>query len=165
MDAASVAAALRIRPESAVTLSWDDAGMTLTITPLDHWQPDTLYSVTVDELARASAGGALKAPVRALVLTAAAGSATIAATRPTGDLVRPDTAFTLTFDRDVSVDEVRAALRSEPVIHGDVTATDTPGELCSPRTDPWPRTRPTGSGSRISATQTGSPLDRRPASR
>ena len=129
MDAASVAAALRIRPEAAVTLSWDDAGMTLTITPLDHWQPDTLYSVTVDELARASAGGALKAPVRALVLTAAAGSATIAATRPTGDLVRPDTAFTLTFDRDVSVDEVRAALRSEPVIHGDVTATDTPGEL------------------------------------
>ncbi len=129
MDAASVAAALRIQPDAAVTLSWDDAGMTLTITPLDHWQPDTLYSVTVDELARASAGGALKAQVRALVLTAAAGTATIEATRPTGDLARLDTAFTLTFDRDVSMDEVRAALRSEPVIHGDVTATNTPGEL------------------------------------
>ncbi len=129
MDAASVAAALRIRPDAAVTLSWDDAGTTLTITPLDHWQPDTLYSVTVDDLARASAGGALKSPVRALVLTAAAGSATIAATRAADDLVRLDTAFTLTFDRDVSVDAVRAALRSEPVIHGDVTSTDTPGEL------------------------------------
>ena len=129
MDAATVAAALRIEPDAAVSLSWDPSVSVLTIAPVDHWQPDTLYSVTVDAHARAADGGALKAPVRALVLTAAAGSATIAATRPVEQRVRTDTAFLLTFDRDVSVDAVRGALRSEPAIHGDVTATDTPGEL------------------------------------
>ena len=129
MDAATVAAALRIEPDAAVSLSWDPSVTVLTITPVDHWQPDTLYSVTVDALARAADGGALKAPVRALVLTAAAGSATIAATRPVEQRVRTDTAFLLTFDRDISVDAVRSALRSDPVIHGDVTETDTPGEL------------------------------------
>ena len=129
MDAATVAAALRIEPDAGVSLSWDPSVSVLTITPVNHWQPDTLYSVTVDALARAADGGALKAPVRALVLTAAAGSATIAATRPVEQRVRIDTAFLLTFDRKVSVDAVRSALRSDPGFPGDVTATDTPGEL------------------------------------
>ena len=43
MDPASVAAALRIVPDTAVQFSWDDAGRNLRIAPLDHWRPDTLY--------------------------------------------------------------------------------------------------------------------------
>ena len=84
MDAASVAGALRIVPDSAVSVSWDPAGKQLTIAPTAHWQPDTLYTVTIDTSARSEAGGRLATAVRALVLTAPAGRATITATRPLG---------------------------------------------------------------------------------
>ena len=36
MDPASVAAALRLSPDTAVDFEWDDAGRVLTVTPLDH---------------------------------------------------------------------------------------------------------------------------------
>jgi uncharacterized protein YkwD len=127
MDAASVAAALRIQPDSAVTLSWDDAGTTLTIAPVDHWQPDTLYSLTVSPLARAISGGPVKAPVRALVLTAPAGSGELSATRTSGAVVRLDSAFLLRLDRDVPFAAVRSALRTEPLLDGSLTKGTTPG--------------------------------------
>jgi len=127
MDAASVAAALRLRPEAAVSLSWDDASTTLTIAPVDHWQPDTLYSITVDALARAVNGGQLKAPVRALVLTAPAGSGEIAATLAAGSQVRLDSAFELRLDRDVPFAAVRDALRTEPALDGSLTKGTVPG--------------------------------------
>jgi uncharacterized protein YkwD len=127
MDAASVAAALRIQPDAAVSLSWDDAGTTLTIEPVDHWQPDTLYSVTVGSLARAMTGGPIKSPVRALILTAPAGSGELSATRRSGNRARLDSGFLLQLDRDVPFDVVRAALRTEPAIDGSLTKGTTPG--------------------------------------
>ena len=59
MDPSSVAAALRLQPDTAVTFAWDDAGRVLTISPLSQWQPDTLYVLTVSKAARAADGGAL----------------------------------------------------------------------------------------------------------
>lgn len=127
MDAAAVAAALRIQPEAGVTLTWDDPGTTLTIAPVDHWQPDTLYSVTVGSLARAVSGGPITTPVRALVLTAPAGSGELSATGGTGDLVRLDSAFLLRLDRDVPFEAVRDAIRTEPALDGALTKGTTPG--------------------------------------
>ena len=57
MDPSAVAAALRLRPDTAVTFAWDDAGRVLTISPLSQWQADTLYVLTVSKSARAADGG------------------------------------------------------------------------------------------------------------
>jgi uncharacterized protein YkwD len=122
MDPASVAAALRIEPDTAVTFSWDAAGRELHIAPLGHWQPDTLYSLTVAGTARAADGATLAKPLRSLVLTSRAGSASIAPTRGTATGVVPTTAFRITLDRVVDPAVVQAALRIEPAVDGAVTA-------------------------------------------
>jgi len=122
MDPASVAAALRIEPEAAVTFSWDASGRILRIAPVGHWQPSTLYALTVAGTARAADGGVLARPLRSLVLTAHAGTASIAATRPAAGEVRLDSAFRITVDRPVSPAAVAAALQIEPVLAGRVTA-------------------------------------------
>ena len=127
MDAASVAAALRIRPEAAVTLRWDAAGSNLTILPVDHWQPDTLYAVTVDARARSLAGGTLNAPVRAVFLTVPAGSGAIAATRMDGTRVGIDTSFQVMLDRPLTATAVQAAFRTDPPIAGTVAPAGAPG--------------------------------------
>jgi uncharacterized protein YkwD len=124
MDPASVAAALRIDPDTAVTFSWDASGTVLTIAPLGHWQPDTLYSLTVAGTARAVDGATLAKPLRSLVLTSRAGSARIAPTRGTATGVVPTTAFRITLDRAVAPSAVQAALRIEPSLLGSVTAGD-----------------------------------------
>ena len=122
MDPASVAAALRIEPDTAVTFSWDGSGRVLKIAPLGHWQPDTLYSLTVAGTARAADGATLAKPLRSLVLTSRAGSASIAPTRGTATGVVPTTAFRITLDRAVDPAAVQAALRIEPAVEGRVTA-------------------------------------------
>ncbi len=122
MDGASVAAALRISPEAAVSFSWDSAGKTLSIAPVSTWAPDTLYTITVDTMARAAAGGTLGAPVRAVILTAKGGSATLSVTRTVGSRVGIDTAFAIHLDRAVPADAVQAALQTDPPIAGTLAA-------------------------------------------
>ena len=122
MDPASVAAALRIDPDTAVTFSWDATGKILKLAPVGHWQPDTLYSLTVAGTARAADGATLAKPLRSLVLTSRAGSASIAATRGTAGGVLPTTAFRIQLDRAVDPAVVKAALRVQPAVAGDVTA-------------------------------------------
>lgn len=129
MDASSVAAALRLAPEAAVSFEWDDAGRVLTVTPLAAWQPATLYTITVARVARSAAGGALTRDLRSAVLTTHAGTATLAATRVTGSQVRLDSAFRITLDRPATVAAVTAALRTEPAIAGEVTAGEASGEF------------------------------------
>jgi len=129
MDAPSVAAALRLSPDAAVTFGWDDAGKVLTIAPLTTWRPDTLYTLTVARTARAVDGGALTGELRSVMLTAHAGSATLAATRATGDRVGLDTAFRITLDRPATVAAVTAALRTDPPIEGTVSAGKAGGEF------------------------------------
>jgi len=122
MEPASVAAALRVTPESSVTFTWDTAGRVLSVAPVGHWTPDTLYTIAVSGAARGSDGGALESPVRALVLTGHAGTASLAATRLSGDRARLDTSFRIVLDRAASLAAVRSALRTEPTLAGQVTA-------------------------------------------
>ena len=122
MEPASVAAALRITPDSPVTFGWDTAGRVLTVAPVGHWMPDTLYTITVSDAARSADGAGLESPVRALVLTGHGGTASLAAVRRSGDRVRLDTSFRIVFDRAIDVAALRSALRTEPSIAGDVLA-------------------------------------------
>jgi uncharacterized protein YkwD len=124
MDPASVAAALRMDPDPAVSFAWDAAGRTLTITPLGHWAPDTLYTLTIDTSARAADGGSLGNPVRAVVLTARAGVASVVAAS-SGGVVRPDTTFQVHLDRVVPVAAVQAAVRTSPRVAGTISGTGT----------------------------------------
>jgi uncharacterized protein YkwD len=124
-----VAAALRIEPDTAVQFSWDAAGRNLRIAPLDHWRPDTLYSLTVAATARAADGGTLAQPLRSLVLTSHAGTASIASTKSGAGRVALDSAFRITLDRPVSADAVQAALHIEPLIPGRVVAGASDREL------------------------------------
>lgn len=141
MDGPSVAAALRLVPESGYSLTWDAKGTLLRIAPLGHWQPGTLYVITVGAQARAIDGGTLSAPVRALVLTEHAGSGKVTAVPAKRSGARLDTTFRITLDRATTVAAIRAALRTEPPIAGDVTSGPgagsfvfTPGAPLAPHT-------------------------------
>jgi uncharacterized protein YkwD len=129
MEPASVAAAVRIAPESPVSLRWDAAGRVLTIAPVAHWAPETLYTITVSNAARGADGASLEASVRALVLTGHAGAGSISAVGRSGDRARLDTTFTIVLDRAVGLASVRSALRTSPVLDGTVTAGAAEGEF------------------------------------
>jgi uncharacterized protein YkwD len=122
MDGASVAGALRLDPEAAVTFTWDSDGKTLTIAPVKAWAADTLYTITVDTTAKAADGGTLAAPVRAVVLTAKAGTGTVIATKTVGKRVAVDTAFAIHLDRAVSTSALETAIQTDPPVTGTVTA-------------------------------------------
>ncbi len=142
MDPASVAAALRMQPDTAVSFSWDTAGRRLSIAPVGHWQPDTLYSLTVAATARAANGGTLAQPLRSLVLTSRAGAAAIAATKGNAGHVPLTAAFRITLDRPVAPAAVEAALRTAPAIPGHVTAGATDREVVfTPAVTLLPETR------------------------
>jgi len=121
MEPASVAAALRVTPDSSVTFTWDTAGRVLSVAPVGHWTPDTLYTIAVSDAARGADGGSLETPVRALVLTGHAGTASLAATRLSGSRARLDTSFRIVLDRAASLAAVRSALRTEPTLAGELT--------------------------------------------
>lgn len=129
MDASSVAAAMRLSPDTAVRFEWDDATRVLTIEPLATWQPDTLYVLTVAATARAADGAPLAVALRAAMLTARAGSGAIEATRVDGKLARVTTGFRIRLDRPVPLDAVRAALVVEPNLDGELAAGTEPGEF------------------------------------
>lgn len=122
MDAASVAAALRISPDAAMSFTWDANTTHLTLAPVGHWAPDTLYSITVGSAARAADGSPLARPVRAVVLTARAGTGTLSATKLVGNRAAVDTTFAIHLDRVLAVSAVRAALQVDPPVEGTVTA-------------------------------------------
>jgi uncharacterized protein YkwD len=122
MDGASVAGALRLDPEAAVTFTWDADGKTLTIAPVKAWAADTLYTITVDATAKAADGGSLATTVRAVVLTAKAGTGTVSATKTIGKRVAVDTAFAIHLDRSVSTSALDTAIQTDPPVTGTVTA-------------------------------------------
>ncbi len=125
MDPASVAAALRLDPDPAVSFAWDAAGKTLTITPIGHWSPDTLYTLTIDTSARAADGGSLPSPVRAVVLTARAAVATLSVSASSDGVVRPDATFLVHLDRAVPSSAVEAAIHTSPPVDGTLTGSGT----------------------------------------
>jgi uncharacterized protein YkwD len=134
MDAASVAGALRITPDAAVRLAWDGSSRVLTVTPVDHWRPDTLYAVTVDRSARAADGGVLASEVHGVFLTRPAGSAEIVADGAVADgavanRIRLDATFRIELDRPMSPDAVRMALHMEPLILGELAQGESGSEF------------------------------------
>lgn len=129
MDAASVAAAMRLSPEAAVTMSWDAEVRTLTLAPVKTWAPDTLYTITVDTTAKAADGSVLGSAVRAVVMTVKGGTATLAATKQVGTRVAAGTAIAIHLDRAVPLSTVEAALQSDPSVDGTVTAASGSGDF------------------------------------
>jgi uncharacterized protein YkwD len=127
MDHHSVAAALRLDPPTPYHLDWNASDTRVTVRPADQWRADTLYQVLVGTGARSAEGGSLAAPLRTVVLTGTGGTASIAATMTTPDLVRLDTAFRVRLDRPVPLAALRAALRVDPPLAGDLVAEPTPG--------------------------------------
>jgi len=127
MDTDSVAAALSVRPRGDYRLEWDAAGTRATLRPTRHWRTDTLYQIVVGTGARSVEGGGLAAPLRSVILTATGGHATIAATATSASLVRLDTGFRIHADRALPVATVRAAVRAEPPLAGNLVAEATPG--------------------------------------
>ena len=122
MDHHSVAAALRVDPPTAYRVEWDTTSTRATLRPAGHWRTDSLYQVVVGMGATSIEGGGLAAPLRSVVLTGTGGTASIAATMTTPSQVRLDTSFRLRLDRAMPLAEVRAALRSDPPLAGDLVA-------------------------------------------
>ena len=127
MDHHSVAAALRVDPPTAYRLEWDPTSTQATLRPADHWRADSLYQVVVGRGATSVEGGRLAAPLRSVILTSTGGTASIAATMTTPSLVRLDTSVRVRLDRAVPVAAVRAALRTDPPLAGDLIAEPTTG--------------------------------------
>jgi hypothetical protein len=129
MDPASVAAALTISPDAAVSFAWDAAATTLTIKPVSGWSADTLYAITVDAKAHAADGSPLGSSVHAVVMTVKGGSGSLSATKIAGKRVAVTTAFAIHLDRAVTADVVQAALQFDPEITGSVTEGEAQGDF------------------------------------
>ncbi len=119
MDPASVAAGISVDPQTPVTLTWQDGGRALLVSPRDGWAPDTYYTITLAAGSRDAAGTSLPDPLRTAFYTRGPTGARIAATQPLADgRVAPDAAFIVTFDRPVDVAAARSAFRIEPAVAG-----------------------------------------------
>jgi uncharacterized protein YkwD len=118
MDPTSVAGSLQVQPNVAVNLSWDASATHLTITPKTSWAPATYHTISVLPGALGASGRPMIVPARAAFLTRAATTATITATARSGGVARVDTAFRLTFDATVAVDDARRGLRINPAVDG-----------------------------------------------
>jgi uncharacterized protein YkwD len=129
MDAASVAAALRIQPEAAISFSWDGGARTLTIAPVTAWSADTLYAITVGAEAHAADGSPLTSAVHAVMLTAKGGTGSLGATKAVGSRVALDTAIAIQLDRAVTANALQAAVHVDPSAAGTVTAGQGPGQF------------------------------------
>lgn len=116
MEAASVAAALRVEPATDVRITWSADARTLTVSPSSHWLPGTFHTITVEPGALASNGRPLTTPVRASFLTREPTSAVVAATSVVGERVAVDTAFTVAFDGPIDAASVRNAIRLSPSV-------------------------------------------------
>ena len=122
MDPTSVAAALVINPATAVHLSWDVTGTTLTITPQTHWIAATYHTISIDPGALAASGRPMSSGVRSAFVTRAATTGRIAADRVAGTSATLGSAFRITFDHPVETSRVVAALRTVPAVAGTLGA-------------------------------------------
>ena len=118
MDTTSVASSLQVQPNVAVNLSWDASATHLTITPKARWATATYHTISVRPGALGASGRPMVVPASAAFLTRPATTATIIATARSGDAARIDTAFRLTFDGNVSIDDVRRGLSIKPATEG-----------------------------------------------
>jgi uncharacterized protein YkwD len=122
MDPKSVAASLNVSPAVAVQLSWDASKTVLTVRPATHWTPGAYHTISIPPGTLAAAGRPMSSVVHAAFVTRAATSGRITSTRPAADGISIATGFRITFDRPVSLDAVRAALRITPAVDGALVA-------------------------------------------
>jgi hypothetical protein len=123
MDPASTVAAVHLEPAAPFELSWSRDVRTLTVSPRDAWQPETLYTVTVDGSAKDTAGSALKAPLAAVFVTRMRPTVELALAGPTGAVGSTFTQLDLSFSSPVERDSVAAALTVSPAVTGTLTST------------------------------------------
>ena len=131
MDAASVAAALRVDPVTAVSLTWDPAGRALAVQPVERWAPGVLHAVTVDAGAVDTFGQPLASPARSVFVTREAVAGTIAATTTAGARLALDSGFRVAFDAPVDIASAAAAFRVEPAVAGRLVPTGRRGGVTS----------------------------------
>ncbi len=132
MDEASVAAALTVDPSAQVSLAWDHADRTLTVTPATGWSAGTYYTITVGTGALDKHGRPITTPARAAFVVRPAVVANLSVTeRTTGSsaVVPPSTAFVLSFDQPVNADSVRATFSVDPPVAGAFDTTDPAGHV------------------------------------
>jgi uncharacterized protein YkwD len=122
MDARSVAASLTVAPATPIQLSWDATRTVLTVRPTTHWTPGTYHTISIPPGTLAAGGRPMSSVVHAAFVTRPATSGRITAASPTGDGISTATGFRITFDRPVSLDAVRAALRTSPAVDGQLVA-------------------------------------------
>ena len=118
MDAASVAAALRVDPVAAVSLTWDPSGRALAIQPVERWSPGVLHAVTVAAGAVDTFGQPLAKPARSVFVTREPVAGTIAATTTAGSRLTLDAGFRVAFDAPIDVASAAAAFHVEPAVDG-----------------------------------------------
>jgi uncharacterized protein YkwD len=123
MDPTSVAGSLQIQPAVAVTLSWDASATHLTVTPKTRWATGTYHTISVRPGALGASGRPMVVPARAAFLTRAATAATIVATSRSGDTAKVDTAFRVTFNGPVGLDDATRALKISPSVAGSLQRT------------------------------------------
>ena len=123
MDPASTVAAVHLEPAAPFELSWSRDVRTLTVSPRDAWQPETLYTVTVDGSAKDTAGSALKAPLAAVFVTRMRPTVELALAGPTGAVGSTFTQLDLSFSSPVERNSVAAALTVSPAVTGTLTST------------------------------------------
>jgi uncharacterized protein YkwD len=122
MDARSVAASLTVAPATPIQLSWDATRTVLIVRPTTHWAPGTYHTISIPPGTLAAGGRPMSSVVHAAFVTRPATSGRITAASPTGDGISTATGFRITFDRPVSLDAVRAALRTSPAVDGQLVA-------------------------------------------
>ena len=121
MDEASVAAALRIDPPTAVDLTWDVTSTAMTIAPTTNWAVGTLHTISVQAGALALSGQPMAKPVRAVFITREPASGEILATERIGSRVSVTTAFQIAFAGPVDPASVADAIRFDPPVDGTLT--------------------------------------------
>ncbi len=122
MDRASVAASLSVEPLAPVSLAWDATSTVLTIIPSTHWSAGVFHAVTVRPGALAASGQPLTRPARAVFLTRDGASGSVVPTRPIGTRISIDSAFMISFDRQVDHATVLRAIRLDPPVPGAIEA-------------------------------------------
>jgi len=128
MDRTSVAASIHVEPATPIKLAWNADDTVLTISPATHWAAGVFHTVTVEAGALAQSGQPLTRPARAMFLTRAATTVSIAATDAVKDRVLTGTSFVVSFARPVDASTVPAAIRLDPPTTGTLQALGLPGD-------------------------------------
>ena len=128
MDRTSVAASLHVEPATAIKLAWSAGDTVLTVSPVTHWAAGVFHTITVEAGALAASGQPLTRPGRAIFLTRAATTVSIAATDVVKGLVLQDTSFVVSFARPVDASTVADAIRLDPPTGGSLQPIGLPGD-------------------------------------